>query len=100
MLVVVEELDGQQREPARLEQPVEVARGGVQLEQAVCDVRVVVEEAEAARAPVSRRPVQPPVLGGQRSEEERAESPRRVEPVEPLEPVARLGDRRQREPVP
>ena len=44
-LVVAEELDREPREPVRLLEPAQLAGRGVQLEQAVRDVRVVVEVA-------------------------------------------------------
>ena len=100
VLVVGEELDCEEREPPRLEQPAELSGRDVELEQPVRDVRVVVEEAGAARAAVADRPQQAPVLRGERAEQELAEPPRRFEPVLALEPVARFGERGQREAVP
>ncbi len=100
MLVVREELDGEEREPTRLEQPAQLARRDVELDQPVRDVRVVVEEAEAARPPVADRAVEAAVVRGERAEQELTEPPRRVEPVGALEPVAGLGERGEREAVP
>ena len=51
LLGVVEELDREQGEAARLVQPAHVARRDVELEQPVRDVGVVVEEALAAHLP-------------------------------------------------
>ena len=100
VLLVGEELDREQGEPACLEQPPKLAGRDMQLEQTVGDVRVVVEEAGSARAAVADRAEEPPVLRGQRPEQEFSEPARGVEPVGSLEPVARLGERREREPVP
>ena len=51
MLLVGEELDREPRESVRRLEPAELAGRDVQLEQAVRDVRVVVEVARTARAP-------------------------------------------------
>ena len=100
MLGVSEELDSEEREPMGLEEPAHVAGRDVELDEAVCDVRVVVQEAEAAHAAVASRAEEPAVLRRERAEQELAEIARRVEPVVALEPVAGLGERREREAVP
>ena len=100
MLVVGEELDREPREAVRLLEPAQLAGRDVQLEQAVRDVRVVVEVARSARAPVAAAAPQAAVLAGERAEQELAEAARRVDPVGPLEPPAGLGERGEREPVP
>ena len=68
--------------------------------ESVRDVRVVVEEAEAARPPVAGRAEKTAVVRAQRAEEERAELTRRREPVLAVEPGARLRERGEREAVP
>ena len=50
-LVVSEQLDREQRQPARLLEPAQLAGGDVQLVEPVRDVRVVVEEAGAFALP-------------------------------------------------
>src|SRR6186997_1496490 len=100
LFLVGEELDGEQDEPPCFEEPVELPGGDVELEEAVCDVRVVVEEPEAARPAVSDRAVQSSVVRRQRAEQERPEPPRGIEPIGSLEAVPRLGERGEREPVP
>ena len=72
-LVVGEELDRDVGDPARLEQPADVAGRDVELEQPVGDVRVVVEEAAAADAAVADAPQHAAVLAAQRPEQEVAE---------------------------
>ena len=62
-LGVCEQLDGEEREPAGLLEPPELAGRDVQLVEAVRDVRVVVEEARAGRAARAKAPVQAAVLG-------------------------------------
>ena len=83
----------------RLEQPAELARRDVELEQAVGDVRVVVEVPGAARTTVASRAQESSVFG-QRPEQELADAAGDLEPVVALEAVRGLGERRQREPVP
>ena len=99
VLLVGEELDRAKRQPPRLEQPARLARGEMELEQPVRDVGVVVEIAGAARPPVPPRaraagPVREwtehelrGVFGG-------------LDPVGPSQEPSRLGERRDREPVP
>ena len=77
-----------------------LARGGVQLDQPVRDVRIVVQESEPARASVTGGAVQASVVRRQLAEQEGAEAPRGVEPVRALEPVARLRESGEREAVP
>jgi hypothetical protein len=60
-LLVGEELDREPRDPVGLPQPPQLARRDVQLEQAVGDVRVVVEVALAAGAAVAKAAPQPAV---------------------------------------
>ena len=72
----------------------------MELEQAVRDVRVVVEEALAAHLSLPPRAREAPVLARERPEQELPHPSRRVEPVGALEPAGALGERREREPVP
>ncbi len=72
----------------------------MQLDEAVCDVRVVVEVRVAARAPVPARTQQSPVLAGQRPEQKLPYATSSLEPVVAVETVGRFGERREREPVP
>ena len=73
----------------------------MQLEQAVRDVGMVVEEAAAADATVADAPQHAAVLAAQRAEQEaRRAATARVEPVVAIEPARGLGERREREPVP
>ena len=99
-LLVREELDREPREPVGLFEPPQLARGDVQLEQAVGDVRVVVQEAGPAGAAGAQAPTKPAFRGGQRAEQELAQPPRGLDPLRPLEPPPRLGERGEREPVP
>ena len=100
VLGVLEELDREQRKPPGLEQPAELARRDVELDQPVRDVRVVVEEAEAARTSVACRAEKAAVLGRQRAEQELTETACSVEPIHALEPVSRFRERGEREAVP
>ena len=81
MLLVGEELDRDQGEPACLEQPPKLAGRGMQLEETVGDVGVVVEEAGPAGAAVAGGAQELPVLRRQRPEQEFSEPARSVEPV-------------------
>ena len=99
VLVVGEELDREPREPVRLLEPPQLAGRDVQLEQAVRDVRVVVEVAGAARAPVAAAAAQPAVLVGERAEQERAEvcgPPRPSRPARAAAPPPRARRARAR----
>ena len=75
--VVAEQLDREQREPARLLEPAQLAGRDVQLVEAVRDVRVVLEEARALGDAVAVRAVEPAVGRRERPEQELAEPPRR-----------------------
>ena len=97
--VVGEELDREQREPARLVQPAEVAGCDVELVEPVRDVRVVLEVAGALRDAVAPGAVEPLAVG-ERAEQELAERARRVEVVGAVEPPPRLRERREHQPVP
>jgi len=66
----------------------------------VGDVRVVVEEAGAARAPGAAAAVETPLVVGERAEQELGKSPRLVDEIGVREPPPRLGQGREREPVP
>src|SRR5207237_6031170 len=61
---------------------------------------VVLEEAVRVRASFAPRPEEPAVLGRERAEQEGRELARRVEQILPVQPPPRLGQRREREPVP
>ena len=98
-LLVGEELDRDQREPVRLEQPAKLAGRDMQLEQAVRDVCVVVQVPAATCPSVTARAQEPSVLR-KRPEQELANAAGNLEPVFAFEAVRGLGDRRQREPVP
>src|SRR5437660_10313552 len=100
LLLVAEQLDGQQHEPARFLEPAELARRDVELVEAVRDVGVVLEEAVRVRAPVTPRSEKPAVLRRERAEQELPKRPRRIEQVGSVQPPAGLRERRQREPVP
>jgi len=80
VLGVAEELDGEPGEPVGLLEPAQLAGRDVQLEQPVGRVRVVVEEAGAARAPLAEAAQEPPLAVRQRAEQELAGPPRRVNP--------------------
>ena len=97
---IVEQVDGEQREAMRLGQEPRLAGREVELEQAVCHVRVVVEEALAADLSLPPGAREPPVLARQRPEQELRHPSCRVEPVAALEPAGALGERREGEPVP
>ena len=99
-LVVAEELDREERKPARLLEPARLARRDVQLVQPVRDVGVVVEEAGVLRDAVAVGAVEAALGRRQRPEQELAEPPRRVEPVVALQAASGLGERGEREPVP
>ena len=99
-LGVAEELDGEAGKATRLFEPAKLARGDVQLEQAVRDVRVVLEVAGPLRLAGAEGPVQSAFAGRERPEQELAELAGRSEVVGALEPAARLGKRREGEPVP
>ena len=100
VLGIREELDSEQREPASFEQPAKLSRRHVQLDEAVCDVRVVVEVRVAARARVPPRTQQSPVLAGQRPEQKLPYATSSFEPVVAFEAVRGFGERSEREPVP
>ena len=72
----------------------------MELEQAVRDVGVVVEEAAAADATVADAAQHAAVLAAQRPEQEAAELHGGVEPVASVEPPRGLRERREREAVP
>ena len=99
-LLVPEELDREAGQSVRLLEPAQLARGDVQLEQAVRNVGVVLEVAGSLGPAGAERPVQPAFGGGERAEQELAERAGRVEVVGALEAAARLRQRREREPVP
>ena len=85
-LLVREQLDRSERKPPRLEQPAQLAGRDVQLDQPVRDVRVVVEEAGAARPAVAPRAEQAAVVVRERAEHElgvrrAASTHRAAEPV-------------------
>ena len=99
-LVVGEQLDREQREPARLEQPAQRRRS----RRAARAARA--RRSRSRRGSRRRSPSRPPgaeqAAVGRRAG--RAGTPPHadggVEPVRPLQPPARLGERREREPVP
>ena len=95
MLLVLEELDRQQREPARLLEPAQLAGRLVQLEQPGRDRRVVVQVRVDLRRAGAEAPVQAPALVRERAEQELGDRARRVEVVLAPEPAARLGERRR-----
>ena len=99
-LVVREELDRAIGDPARLEQPAHVAGRDVELDEAVGDVRVVVEEAAAADPAVADAAQHAAVLAAERPEKEVAEPHGGLEQVVPLDAPGRLGERRESEAVP
>ena len=99
-LVVAEELDREEREPARLLEPARLAGRDVQLVEPVRDVGVVVEEAGVLGDAVAVRAVEAALGRRERAEQELAEASRRVEPVVALEARAGLGERGEREAVP
>ena len=80
-------------------QPAQLAGRDVELEQAVRRVCVVVEEALAAHPALAPRTREPAVVPRERAEQELPRA-RQPQPVGPLEPPARLGQRRQGEAVP
>ena len=98
-LVVAEQLDGEQREAARLLEPAQLAGGDVQLVEPVRDVRVVVEVARAGRPAF---PVAPPeaALCRQRAEQELRQAAGGCQPVVALEPPGRLRQCGERQAVP
>ena len=99
-LLVPEELDREARQSVRLLEPAQLARGDVQLEQAVRNVGVVLEVAGSLGPAGAEGPVQPAFAGRERAEQELAERAGRVEVVGALEAAAGLRQRREREPVP
>src|SRR5262249_39483288 len=78
-VLVAEVLDREQPEPVRLAEPSRLAGRDVELEQAVGDIRIVLEVAGALGHSVPPRPVQAPTTGRQRAEQELAERGRGVE---------------------
>src|SRR5262249_59430984 len=99
-LVVREELDGETREPQRLLEPAHLARGDVQLVEAVRDIGVVLEEAGGLRDAVAIRAEEPSLVRRERSEQELAEAARRGDPVVTAEAPTGLRERGEREAVP
>ena len=85
VLLVGEEVDREPREPVRLLEPAQLAGRGMQLEQPVRDVGVVLEEPGALRDAVAPGAVQPPLRRRERPEQELAERarPRRSTPARP-----------------
>ena len=100
MLLVLEEVDREQRQPARLFEPAQLARRLVQLEQPGRDRRVVLQVRVDLRRAGAEAPVQAPALVRERAEQELGDRACGVEVVLAPEPTARLGERRQRESVP
>src|SRR5581483_5058581 len=98
-VLVGKQLDGEQRQPARFLEPAGLSRRDVELVEAVRDVRVVVEVADAGGASCSIR-AKEPAVGGERPEQELREAPSRVEPLCAVEPPPGLGQRRERQAVP
>src|SRR6202043_3347774 len=92
VLLVVEELDREPGKPVRLLEPAQLAGRGVQLEQAVGGVCVILEVAAALRDTVAPGAVKPPVAGRKRAEQERAERPARRDPVGAVEHAAAFGE--------
>src|SRR5579884_3664238 len=99
-LRVAEQLDGEERQPPRLEEPARLAGGDVQLVQAVGDVRVVVEVAGALGLAAAPGAVQPAPVGAQRPEQEGRQPGRHLEPVGPPELPSRLGEGGEQQAVP
>ena len=97
-LVVGEELDREQREPARLLEPAQLAGRDVQLEEAVRDVRVVVEVPGAWPAGATCGAAARPVGEGPR----RNSASSRARLAQSARPSRRAGlrERREREAVP
>src|SRR5262249_17273662 len=98
--IVREELDREQRHPARLLQPAELAGGDVQLVEAMRDVGVVVEEAGVLRDPAAIRAKEAAVRRRQRAEQELAETARGVQPGVVLVAHSSLRQRGEHETVP
>ena len=98
--LVGEEVDGEHREPVRLEEPPRLAGRHVQLVEPVRDVGVVLEVAGSLRAAGAVGSEEAPVVAGERTEQELGGIDRGRDEVAALEPSPRLGQRRDGHAVP
>src|SRR5262249_27981283 len=97
--VVGKELDGEERETARLVQPARIAGRDVKLVEAVRDVCVVLEVARPFCDAVTPGSMESLAVR-KRTKQELRERSRRVEPLRALEHPARLGERGEHQAVP
>src|SRR2546429_3151140 len=97
---VAEELDGEEREPARLLEPAQLTCRHVQLVKAVRDVGVVVEHAGVTRSAPTPRALQATVAVREGAQQEFRAGPGGGDEIAAFEPPSRLGERSHRQPVP
>src|SRR2546423_4688882 len=87
--LVGKELDGEAREPVRLQEPAQLAGRDMQLVEAVGDVGVILQVAGVSRAARPPAAVQPAIVVRERTEQELRQLACRIDEVRTAEPAPR-----------